>query len=169
MRNHEIAGLTPVLPVSQMLNPNVTLFLEACVFLPRPIGPVTVSGQIVVTIVTPRIVKEIGSGAETMAVDHPSGGLRGLSKNINAVCRCEIPKITLCFSASFYQVLVGPLDSEEHHNQARWEQLPEEENDPKHDVGLTADLLHVSLMDREPVDAFALLHVSLVLITNSSY
>lgn len=45
-------------------------------FLPSSIGPVTVSGQIIVTIITSRIVKEIGSGAETMAVDHPSGGLR---------------------------------------------------------------------------------------------
>lgn len=86
------------------------------VFLPRPIGPVTVSGQIVVTIIPPRIVKEIGSGAEAMAVDHPSGGLR-VVQNINAVGTPEIPKILLGFSRlSFYQVLVGPLDSEENYN-----------------------------------------------------
>lgn len=85
------------------------------VFLPSPIGPVAVSGQIVITIITPRIVKEIGSGAETMAVDHPSGGLR-VVQNINAVCTHEIPQIILCFSMSLYQVLVGPLDSEENYN-----------------------------------------------------
>lgn len=67
----------------------------------------------------------------------------------------------------FYQVLVGPLDSEENHNQARWEQLPEEENDPKDDVGLTADLLHVGLMDREPVDASVLPHLLLLLMSVS--
>lgn len=62
----------------------------------------------------------------------------------------------MLFSALFYQVLVGPLDSEENHNQAGWEQLPEEEDDPEDDVGLTADLLHISLMDRGPVDTSVL-------------
>lgn len=84
-------------------------------FLPSPIGPVAVSGQIVVTIITPRIVEKIGSGAEAMAVDHPSGGLR-VVQNRNVLCRHETPQIKLCFSFSFYQVLVGPLNSEENYN-----------------------------------------------------
>lgn len=128
---------------------------EERVFLPGPIGPVTVPGQVVIAVVTPRIVEEIGPGAETVAVDHPSGGLGGSSRHINAACRHESPQIVL-LSALFYQVLVGPLDSEEHHHQAGWEQLPEEEDDPEDDVGLTADLLHVSLMDRGPVDTSVL-------------
>lgn len=60
-------------------------------FLPGPIGPVTVPGQIVVAIITARIVKEIGPGAETMAVDHPSGGL-GVGRSVNVVCRHEISR-----------------------------------------------------------------------------
>lgn len=57
-------------PVFQVPNPDIEPLL------PGPISPVTISGQVVVTIIPPRIVKEIGSGAETVAVDHPSRGLR---------------------------------------------------------------------------------------------
>lgn len=54
-----------------------------------PITPtVNAPGQVVVTIVPSRVVKEISSGAETVAVDHPS----------------------------WSQVLVGSLDSEENHH-----------------------------------------------------
>lgn len=109
-----INGPIPVSPMSRISYSKIVP--EKHVFLPGPIGPVTVSGQVVIAVITPRIVKEIGPGAETMAVDHPSGGLGGLSKIINAVCRHEIPQMMLCFGASFYQVLVGPLDSEENYN-----------------------------------------------------
>lgn len=64
-------------------------------FLPGPIGPVTVPGQVVIAVITPRIVKEIGPGAETVAVDHPSRGLGGSSRYINAACRHESPQIML--------------------------------------------------------------------------
>lgn len=54
-----------------------------------PISPVIdASGQVVIAVVPPGIVKEISPGAETMAVDH----------------------------ASWSQVLVGSLDSKENHN-----------------------------------------------------
>lgn len=54
-----------------------------------PISPiVNAPGQVIITIVPSRVVKEIRSGAETVAVDHPS----------------------------WSQVLVGSLDSEENHH-----------------------------------------------------
>lgn len=44
---------------------------------PGPISPaINASGQVVITIVPSRVVKEISSGAETVAVDHPSWSLR---------------------------------------------------------------------------------------------
>lgn len=85
-------------------------------------GPVTpaidASGQIIIAIIASRVVKEISSGAEAVAVDH----------------------------SSWSQVLVGSLDSEENHDQAGRQQLPEEQDDPKHNVGFTADLLHIGLI-----------------------
>lgn len=48
-----------------------------CVCPPGPISPaINASGQVVITIVPSRVVKEISSGAETVAVDHPSWSLR---------------------------------------------------------------------------------------------
>lgn len=49
------------------------------------------------------------------------------------------------FECRLYQVLVGPLDPEENHHEARRQQLPEEQNDPEHDVGFAADLVHIGL------------------------
>lgn len=76
------------------------------------------TGQVVVAVVAAGIVKEIGAGAEAVAVDHAPGS----------------------------QVLVGLLDSEEDHHETRRQQLPEEEDDPKYDVGLSSDFLHISLI-----------------------
>lgn len=54
-----------------------------------PICPtINASGKVIITIVPSRVVKEISSGAETVAVDHPS----------------------------WSQVLVWSLDSEENHH-----------------------------------------------------
>lgn len=48
-----------------------------CASVPGPIVPtINASGQVVITIVPSRVVKEISSGAETVAVDHPSWSLR---------------------------------------------------------------------------------------------
>lgn len=44
-----------------------------------------------------------------------------------------------------YQVVIGSLDPEENHHQTCRQQLPEEQNDPKHDVGVPADFMHVCL------------------------
>lgn len=44
-----------------------------------------------------------------------------------------------------YQVVVGSLDPEENHHQTCRQQLPEEQNDPEHDVGVPADFMHVRL------------------------
>lgn len=73
----------------------------------------------------------------------------------------------LDFSVLFYQILVGPLDSEENHHQTCRKQLPEEKNDPKHDVGLTADLLHFGLITMEQMDVLVCVfcHVLLIIYT----
>lgn len=48
-----------------------------CSYPPGPISPVIdASGQVVIAVVPPGIVKEISPGAETMAVDHASWSLR---------------------------------------------------------------------------------------------
>lgn len=52
--------------------------------------------------------------------------------------------VLILYMAS-YQVVVGSLDPEENHHQACRQQLPEEQNDPEHDVGLPADFMHVRL------------------------
>lgn len=44
------------------------------------------------------------------------------------------------------QILVGSLDSEENNHEAGGQQLPEEQNDPENNVGLTTDLLYVCLI-----------------------
>lgn len=51
----------------------------------------------------------------------------------------------LIYCMASYQILVGPLDPEENHHQTCWEQLPEEQNDPEHDVSVPADLMYVPL------------------------
>lgn len=76
------------------------------------------AGQVVVAVVAAGIVEEIGARAEAVAVDH----------------------------ATRSQVLVGLLDSEEDHHETCRQQLPEEEDDPKYDVGFTGDFLHISLI-----------------------
>ncbi len=46
---------------------------------PGPISPaINASGQVVITVVPSRVVKEISSGAEAVAVDHPSRSLRDM-------------------------------------------------------------------------------------------
>lgn len=44
-----------------------------------------------------------------------------------------------------YQVVIGSLDPEENHHQTCGQQLPEEQNDSEHDVGVPADFMHVRL------------------------
>lgn len=55
----------------------------------------------------------------------------------------QLGVLILCMAS--YQILVGSLDPEENHYQTCWEQLPEEQNNPEHDVSVTADLMHVPL------------------------
>lgn len=56
----------------------LTLCLCLCVHPPGPISPtINASGQVIITIIPSRVVKEISSGAETVAVDHPSRSLAG--------------------------------------------------------------------------------------------
>lgn len=59
------------------------------------------------------------------------------------LCVLQLGVLLLCVAS--YQILVGSLDPEENHYQTCWEQLPEEQNDPEHDVSVTADLMHVPL------------------------
>lgn len=52
---------------------------------PGPIGPAShASGQVVIAVVPPRVVEEIRPGAEAVAVDHPSWGLRGTRDPLHA-------------------------------------------------------------------------------------
>lgn len=47
-----------------------------CVCPPGPISPaVDAPGQVVITVVAPRVVKEVSSGAKAAAVDHASWSL----------------------------------------------------------------------------------------------
>lgn len=69
-----------------------------CASVPGPIVPtINASGQVVITIVPSRVVKEISSGAETVAVDHPSWSLRHRifwlvyrSQIIAGICRFSV-------------------------------------------------------------------------------
>lgn len=63
------------------------------------------------------------------------------------LCMLQLGVLILCMAS--YQILVGSLDPEENHYQTCWEQLPEEQNDPKHDVSVTAYLMHVPLQHRK--------------------
>lgn len=46
-----------------------------------------------------------------------------------------------------HQVLIGPLNSEKHHEEGGGDKLPEKQDNPKHHVGLPADLLYIILQE----------------------
>lgn len=60
-------------------------------------------------------------------------------------CLCTLLLGVLILYIASYQVVVGSLDPEENHHQTCRQQLPEEQNNPKHDVGVPADFMHVGL------------------------
>lgn len=57
----------------------------------------------------------------------------------------KVYDVTWASRGSVYQILVGSLDSEENHHETGGQQLPEKQNDPENDVGLTTDLPYVCL------------------------
>lgn len=81
---------------------------HAC--LPCPVTSVDASGQVVIAIVSPRVVEEIRSGAETMAVDHPSWSLTGLQKHTpskGTALDDKRPAISLLLSGVFTRFWLG--------------------------------------------------------------
>lgn len=87
---------------------------------PGTIGPaVNASGEVVIAVVPPRVVKEIRSRAETVAVDHPSWSL-GVKKRCSNSITLEFffnqLLLTFLLHMLSHQVLIWSLDSEENHH-----------------------------------------------------